>query len=215
MCHDSYLNLGHHCLDNLVCLVFLCLFRERLGIQLHLREKHLWDAYTGVLSGLCWPCKSMFHSNRMVFLCLQTAFFHWTLLLPALEIQGLREKQRQDTGQHWQLPAAAVTAGLGDLWDEFSLHWWMLCTAAFELYQIPLLTFASSAGTGCYVYESDSQTHQKHNLPADLWDHLPCFSGNLTAAETALISRKARSEDLTLPWGTPAWEVWWYFPQVY
>lgn len=95
-------------------------------------------------------------------------FFHRTLLLPALEIQGLRKKQRQDTGQHCQLPAPAVKARLGELWTGF-----VCADGCYALRFVNYIEFrpsclAIAAGIACCVYECDSQTHQRHNLPTDL-----------------------------------------------
>lgn len=110
---------------------------------------------------------------------LANSFLHRRLLLPTLGIQGWRRKQSRGRTE------GSITSCLpcwgSQAWravDRVGLCWWMLCPAVCELYRIPPSCLAITAVIACCVYEWDSQTHQRRNLPADLWDRLPCFSRN-------------------------------------
>lgn len=121
------------------------------------------------------PSRSQWQKSSSV---LANSFFHKTWLLAALEFHGLRKKQTQDRGQHGELPAPTVKARRGEL--RFVCADGCCALQFVNCIEFPpaprRLTIADAVP--CCVYECDSQTHQRHNLPTDLWDCLPCFIGN-------------------------------------
>lgn len=92
-----------------------------LGTQLPLRKRHGISEVLLKVSWMVFVCQAVATcSSRSQWQksssMLANSFFPQDA---ALEIQDLRKKQRQDTGQHWQLPVPAVKARLRELWTGF------------------------------------------------------------------------------------------------
>lgn len=95
-------------------------FREILGIQFALRKgRGILEMLLKVSWMVCvrqavsrWSFRSQWDKSSSVF---ANNFFRWTLHLPALELQGLKNRQGQDRGQYWHLPTPAVKDSLGKL----------------------------------------------------------------------------------------------------